>query len=125
MPVAVTTDRAPDQVALPIKIALYRAIQELLSNAYRHAGGAEVRLRVETDDPFLALEVSDRGPGFDVDALARCAGLGLAGMREQAELLGGDFAIASQPGAGTAVRVRWPLPRGRRPGVTDDGGGPA
>ncbi|HEX7471485.1 MAG TPA: sensor histidine kinase [Candidatus Limnocylindrales bacterium] len=114
-PVAVTMDDVPDQVALPIKIALYRAIQELLSNAFRHGQGTDVRLRVEADDRFIALQVSDGGPGFDPADLATVPGLGLAGMREQAELLGGDFEISSKPGVGTETRIRWPLPRGRRP----------
>jgi signal transduction histidine kinase len=114
MPVEVAIESAPDKVALPVKIALYRAIQELLSNAFRHGHGTDVRLRIEADDRFLALEVSDGGPGFDVRGLDEVQGLGLAGMREQAELLGGDFEISSEPGAGTQARVRWPLSRGRR-----------
>jgi signal transduction histidine kinase len=114
MPVEVTIEGVPETIALPIKIALYRAIQELLSNAFRHGRGVDVRLRVEADDRFLALEVADHGPGLDVRKLAEVQGLGLAGMREQAELLGGDFEISSEPGAGTQARVRWPLPRGRR-----------
>jgi signal transduction histidine kinase len=122
MPVAETFEGVPDQAALPIKIALYRAIQELLSNALRHGRGAEVRLRVQADDQFLALEVADRGPGFDVDALATVPGLGLAGMREQAELLGGDFEITSRPDVGTEARVRWPLPRGRKMPIAGQSG---
>ena len=121
-PVTVTLDDAPDQVALPVKIALYRAIQELLSNAFRHGRGADVRLRVEADDRFLALQVSDSGPGFDPQDLATVPGLGLAGMHEQAELLGGDFEISSTPGVGTETRVRWPLPRGRRPATAGQPG---
>jgi signal transduction histidine kinase len=121
-PVAETFEGLPDQVGAPIKIALYRAIQELLSNAVRHGRGIDVRVRVEADDRFLALEVSDRGPGFEVDGLAGVPGLGLAGMREQAELLGGDFEISSSPGAGTQARVRWPLPRApRAPAVQPPG----
>jgi signal transduction histidine kinase len=114
MPVDVAIENPPDNVALPVKIALYRATQELLSNAFRHGQGTDVRLRIEADDRFLALEVSDRGPGLDVRRLAEVQGLGLAGMREQAELLGGDFEISSEPGAGTTARVRWPIPRVRR-----------
>lgn len=122
MRVDVTMDDVPDQLALPIKIALYRAIQELLSNAFRHGRGVDVRLRVEADDQFIALEVADGGPGFDVDELATVAGLGLAGMREQAELLGGDFEVSSRPGAGTEARIRWPLPRVRRPSIAEHAG---
>lgn len=117
MPVDAAVASPPGIVPLPIKIALYRAIQELLSNALRHGAGADVRVRVEADTQFLALEVADRGPGFDVDGLSSAAGLGLAGMREQAELLGGNFEIASRPGVGTEARVRWPLPQARMPAI--------
>jgi signal transduction histidine kinase len=123
MVVAVTLEGVPEQVGLSTKIALYRATQELLSNAFRHGNGAAVRLRLESDGQFLQLTVVDDGPGFDVATLADETGLGLAGMREQAELLGGDFEIRSQPGSGTETRVRWPLTRGRgAPALPADGG---
>ncbi len=51
----------------------------------------------------------DDGAGFDPASLERSEGLGLAGIREQAEILGGSFAIRSAPGAGTELRVWWPL----------------
>ena len=108
-------ESVPAQVPLPIRIALYRAIQELLSNAFRHGRGAPTAVRLDADDAFLAVEVADQGPGFDPTSLVTVPGLGLAGMREQAELLGGDFEVISAPGAGTTIRIRWPLPRGRRP----------
>ncbi len=114
LPIDLETVAAPDQVALPVKIALFRALQELLSNATRHGGGG-ARVTLAGDGQFVALHVADSGKGFDVQRLASVSGLGLAGMREQAELLGGDFEISSSPGAGTDVRVRWPLPRGRKP----------
>jgi len=124
MSVELDAGNATGDVALPIKIALYRALQELLSNAYRHGGGAGVRVRVDEDDQFVGIEVADRGRGFDVTELASEPGLGLAGMREQAQLLGGDFGIRSTSGAGTTVHVRWPMPRGRKtPTSAHTGGG--
>lgn len=99
----------PDDAPLPIKIALYRSLQEALSNATRHARGAEVAARVWADDESLFLVVSDQGPGFDVERVGAEGRLGLANMREQAELLGGQFQIDSQPGRGTSVHVSWPL----------------
>ena len=113
MAVEVTVDAASGPVALPVKIALFRALQELLSNALRHAGGAGVSVVVATRGGDLTLVVADHGPGLDVARLSRAEGLGLAGMREQAQLLGGDFEIASQPGQGTEIRLRWPLARVR------------
>jgi signal transduction histidine kinase len=113
MAAEVTIEAVPEQVALSTKIALFRAIAELLSNAFRHGQGAAVRLHLASDGRFLQLAIADDGPGFDVHSLEGDAGLGLglAGMREQAELLGGDFEILSRPGNGTEARVRWPLTR--------------
>ena len=125
MAVAVTIGSVPEQVGLSTKIALFRATQELLSNAFRHGNGAAVRLHLESSGQFLQLTVADGGPGFDVATLAGEDGLGLAGMREQAELLGGDFEILSEPGSGTETRVRWPLTRGRRTLASPADGGDA
>jgi signal transduction histidine kinase len=58
---------------------------------------------------MLRLVVTDRGPGFDPAAAADPGHLGLAGMRERAELLGGDFRVRSAAGRGTTVEVSWPL----------------
>ena len=120
-PVALTIGEVPDQAALPIKIALFRCLQELQSNATRHAGGADIRVHLEAKGQRLRVEVSDRGPGFDVAGLGGSAGLGLAGIREQAELLGGGFEVQAAPGFGTTVRVWWPLTQARDVGA---GAGP-
>jgi signal transduction histidine kinase len=102
----------PQTVSLPVKIALFRALQEGLSNATRHGGGAGIRVRLaqaHEDGDRLTLEVEDDGAGFDPAELESSEGLGLAGIREQAELLGGGFRLASTPGSGTRLRVWWPL----------------
>ena len=57
----------------------------------------------------LRLRVSDHGPGFDTRLAERSGGLGLAGMRERAELLGGAFEVDSAVGVGTTVQACWPL----------------
>jgi len=106
-------DDLPTQASLPVKITVYRVIQEALNNAYRHAGGInqQVLARCETGD--LIVEISDRGSGFDG---AQVAGsdehLGLVGMRERVESLGGLFRIESGPGCGTKVIARLPLQAG-------------
>ena len=94
---------------LEIKIALLRTLQESLSNASRHGAGREVTVVLEMEKEGLSLEVADSGPGFDLSTVASSPGLGLAGMRERAQLLGGTFEVESRPGVGTRVRVRWPL----------------
>ncbi|HEV8634294.1 MAG TPA: sensor histidine kinase [Chloroflexota bacterium] len=111
----------PAQVPLPIKIALFRSIQEALSNATRHGRGIGVAARIWTEPDLLCLAVSDRGPGFAPEQAEAGEGLGLVGMRERAELLGGDFCLDSEPGRGTTVRVCWPLAPTEGPWPTRSG----
>ncbi|HEY0583299.1 MAG TPA: sensor histidine kinase, partial [Chloroflexota bacterium] len=102
-------ENLPDQAPLPIKIALLRTLQEALSNATRHGHGKQVEVHLSGGEDTLDLTVSDRGPGFDPMVAARSDRLGLAGMRERTEMLGGTFEADSAPGAGAVVRVSWPL----------------
>ena len=100
----------PEQAALPVKITVYRVIQESLNNSYRHAGGANQQIRAFMDGEVLALEISDEGPGFVPQPAASFNGhLGLAGMRERVESLGGTFSVKSEPGNGTQVTARLAL----------------
>jgi signal transduction histidine kinase len=100
----------PEQAALPVQITVYRVIQESLNNSYRHAGGANQRIRAFMDGDVLALEVSDDGPGFVSQSSATFNGhLGLAGMRERVESLGGTFSVKSEIGKGTQVTARLAL----------------
>jgi signal transduction histidine kinase len=100
----------PEQAALPVKITVYRVIQESLNNSYRHAGGANQQIRAFMDGDVLVLEVSDEGPGFVPQSSAVFNGhLGLAGMRERVESLGGTFSVKSEIGIGTQVSARLAL----------------
>jgi signal transduction histidine kinase len=106
-------------VSLPVKIALFRALQEGLSNATRHGASQVVRVTLAPRVPerpgglpSLELLVRDDGRGFDPAALESTEGLGLAGIREQAEILGGTFEIHSAPQRGTELRVSWPIQGG-------------
>jgi signal transduction histidine kinase len=99
----------PEHAPLAIKIALLRTLQEALSNATRHGKGARVRVDLTGESDTLWLAVADQGPGFDPERLQHSGQLGIAGMRERAELLGGSFEIRSVPGSGTCVSVSWPL----------------
>ena len=98
----------PD-VPLPTKIALFRALQELLSNSTRHGGGADVAVTVAGVDGWLRAEVADGGPGFDGELVGEEGHLGLAGIREQAELLAGTFEVQRRDGGGVTVIVSGPL----------------
>lgn len=84
------------------RTALYRAIQEALTNVARHAGARRVEIRARRDRGSLVLEVADDGRGFDPAAPTR--GLGLVGMRERVGHLGGRLEIGSSP-AGTLLRI--------------------
>lgn len=102
--VALHVENLPEAVALPVKITAYRLIQEALSNAHRHANGIGQRVSVVHVDGMLRIEVADDGPGFDVaPLLASDEHLGLSGMRERVESLGGWFKIESAAGIGTKV----------------------
>jgi signal transduction histidine kinase len=108
--VTLEIDPLPEQAALPVKITVYRVLQESLNNAYRHAGGAHQQIRAFMDGDLLALEVSDQGPGFVFQPSATFHGhLGIAGMRERVESLGGSFSVKSEIGKGTQITARLPL----------------
>jgi signal transduction histidine kinase len=87
--------------------ALFRILQETLTNIVRHAKG-EVEVRLGTEAGWLLLEIRDNGIGFDERQLRPGTSLRLLGMRERALLLGGEFTIQSAPGSGTTVTVRIP-----------------
>ena len=94
---------------MPSKITVYRVIQEALANSYRHSDGANRKVKLWEDGGQLLAQVSDDGEGFDLHAAADSGGLGLAGMRERVELLGGTFKIEGVPGHGTTVAISLPL----------------
>lgn len=107
--VALFACRCKQEASLPVKIALYRVLQESLANGFRHAAGAGQRVEIREEDNCLIAEISDQGPGFDPHAAARKGRLGLVGMRERVEMLGGSFELQSKPGEGTMIRVKLPL----------------
>ncbi len=102
--------QASGESALPgeVEQALYRVAQEALSNAARHSGASNVSIRLRAAPDEVTLTVVDDGQGFDVEAGA--PGFGLRSMRERAAALGGTLDVRSQPGAGTRITFRCPLP---------------
>lgn len=101
-------------VSMPVKITLYRVLQEALSNAYRHAGVDRHEVWLRARGRWVELEVIDEGRGFDPPPLDGPAGtereehIGLRGMRERVHLVGGRLQVMSHPGEGTRVIVRVP-----------------
>jgi len=105
----------PGEAPTVMKIGLYRVLQEALSNAARHAPGGSIEVDLSRSGDDIRLEVLDRGPGFDPNTV-RTEALGVAGMRERAELLGGSFEIGPRTdGPGTRVALSLPIATAVRP----------
>lgn len=109
--VGLNINNLPEQATLAVKITIYRLIQEALNNAYNHAGGIDQQVRATYDKDLLQIEISDKGRGFDVSLPIEWDNhLGLAGMRERVESLGGLFEIQSAINEGTIVSANLFLP---------------
>jgi len=95
--------------------ALFRTLQEALTNIVRHARAAQVRVSIERLDGKLSMRIEDDGVGFEAGAEEHRDGksFGLIGMRERAIMIGGDLHIDSGPGEGTVVSVRIPCNKDR------------
>ncbi len=107
--VALQINDLPDDIPLSAKITVYRVLQEALANSFKHAPGASRRVEIAAGDHMLTLEVEDNGPGFDSEQRPRPGSLGLIGMRERVEMLGGEFELMTAPDEGTRIRIRLPL----------------
>ncbi len=99
-----------DDLGETMNLALYRIVQEAMTNCVRHARANNFYIdltRAPERKGSLLLEMRDDGDGMTADA--RRAGSGLTGMRERATLLGGSFELLSEPGRGVAIRVEMPV----------------
>ncbi|ARM11998.1 MULTISPECIES: sensor histidine kinase [Rhizobium] len=96
-------DEDGPELATAVKICIYRFIQEALNNAYRHGGGVQQTVKAVSHNGHVHVEVSDRGNGFDPTEV-RPASLGLVGLRERVDSLGGSFDIKTGEG-GTVVTM--------------------
>lgn len=97
-----------------LEIAVFRMVQEALTNVARHSGASAASVTVTADDSVLHVEVSDRGTGFDVDhALSRHDSLGLAGLVERVRAAGGRLELFSKPGQGTRLHAEFNLTSNR------------
>ena len=97
------------------RTVLYRISQEALKNVAKHAQASLVNVSVQIDSDYICLEVADDGKSFSVPSVLAAKHrrrLGLVGMRERAEMVGGTFGVESEPGKGTTVRARIPLSNG-------------
>jgi len=116
---------APGRVPRPVEVALYRAIQEALTNAAKHAAARTISVVVEQRTGLVRAIVEDDGKGFDSQSLLQSSTdsehLGLSSMRERAALLGGSVRVESRPGAGTTIDISIPLEEYRAEDSTDPG----
>jgi len=111
-------DEALDELENEFSLAIYRILQECLTNISRHASASRVRIQCvrqekktgnEGNGGLLRLIVEDNGKGMDVETL----GFGLISMRERSYALGGTFSLQSAPGAGTRITVELPVSRNK------------
>jgi two-component system, NarL family, sensor histidine kinase UhpB len=91
------------------ELALYRIVQEAVSNVARHSGAGTLRVRLSYSGRFVTATVEDDGRGFAVAEEMSSGGLGLFGMQERAGYVGGTVEIDSEPGRGTRVRAIIPV----------------
>jgi PAS domain S-box-containing protein len=98
-----------------VQVAFYRIAQEGLNNALRHAEASAIEVCLDCQPGYTQLEIRDNGRGFDPQRAPSGNHLGLRIMQERAETAGARLLIASQPGAGCSLNVRWPHPDQERP----------
>ena len=109
---AVTCDCTPDREALSREhaIAVFRIVQEALTNVLRHAQATRVEIKLRHEQDHCTLTISDNGRGITEAEKSGPQSLGLLGMQERAHLLGGDIRIEGSAGRGTVITVRVPAP---------------
>jgi signal transduction histidine kinase len=113
----------PQRLSADIETALFRVIQEAINNIARHAAARNVEIRLGLQEESASVSIRDDGIGFDLGELSGVTareienkqsarsgrGLGIVGMQERIELLGGELEINTAPGAGTWLKIRVPL----------------
>lgn len=100
---------------LPVQTAIYRVVQEALTNIGKHADPRRVSLAATREDGRVVFEIQDDGRGFDQSLTSRTKStLGLLAMEERVRILGGDFQLSSRPGQGT--KITFTIPQGGEPG---------
>lgn len=103
--VTTTVDETTDPL---VATAIFRILQESLNNVARHSRASRVIVTLEDSGSDLVLEVQDDGVGIAPPDAANTRSIGLTGMRERAQLVGGGFSISGAPGTGTTVRAQVP-----------------
>lgn len=111
--VTLAHDGADRRFAPELEIAVYRVVQEALTNVVRHAGVGRAMVRLWSNSTTLAVQIVDHGVGFD-SKVSPSGSAGLLGMQERVELLDGCYTVETNPGAGTSITAEFPLLRATR-----------
>ncbi len=119
------TDALPEELPEEHRICIFRVVQEALNNVCRHARASSVEISLLAEGETISLVIRDDGRGFK---RPRGAGLGLIGMQERVEGLGGTLQVSSELGKGATIEASLPLPRravlaGAAPSMPGDFGG--
>jgi signal transduction histidine kinase len=104
--VEVRAENVSEELPDPLKLCVYRIVQEALNNAQRHAHAKNAVVELQQTGDVIRVNTRDDGSGFDPK---RTRGMGLLGMEERVKRLGGTIEIDSRPGAGTTIRAELPL----------------
>jgi len=103
----------PVRLPSDIEIAIYRVVQEAFTNVRKHANATKVNLRLQFQADKLLVEIRDNGRGFDLsqtlDSAISVGHMGLLGMKQRAETLGGNIKIKTGEGIGTTIILRFPI----------------
>ncbi len=103
----------PLRLSSSMEIAVYRVVQEALNNIRKHANASKVSLRLQFQEDKLLVEIGDNGKGFDfsqtLDGAVSMGHIGLLGMKQRAEMLGGDVRIKTGVGVGTTITLSLPI----------------
>ena len=97
----------------PLKVTLYRILQEAFNNIVKHSEAKQVNLSLAKRRNHIDFIIKDNGKGFDLEKVLSLEnvqrGIGLSSMSERTKLSGGEFFLESIPGKGTTIRATWPL----------------
>jgi signal transduction histidine kinase len=107
------TDLQEERVPQPLKIIIYRVLQESLTNIAKHSNARHVSVSLDKRNGWLNLVIEDDGRGFDRSSIAvhptTQNGFGLMSMKERVELSGGEFEVDSNVGDGTRISASWKI----------------
>ncbi len=107
--VTVQLDESDPPIRPGVATALFRIVQEALTNVARHAHATDVSISLRVEDPDVVLKVEDNGIGLPTDALSHAHSWGLQGLHERVSLCGGSLVLDNAPGSGARITVRLPI----------------